>query len=381
MSKFPEVPDDRGPEASEVVPIADIGEEAVATGAYDAVTCDEGEEADLPDGLPADVARQESEDKPALFQPRRDTFGRLTEDQLDAVHPYALTEDLATRDIGFFYASHSQPVGAHQAWNAIEQANCRDGNPDLLQTAKEYAAQATDLHRPVNPDAGLHDRFATDSDAAQWFDAAMVGAHIDAFRDRLEQGQITAATAEELYRKLAEEILPNAVSEGDAGEAIVSAIGARAVLLDGPGEFMWPSSPREGMSSLHTAEGKVLNHDHYRLEDDAKVPLEVKIRSGASRASRYDGNITRINCMSTFGQAILGIDLSDKKTARPTLGRLISPFIVKTQRLMQFEIREGVQRPELDLATRALRQKIEADRTDKQTPERFRSDTLPQRRR
>ncbi|HET8670445.1 MAG TPA: hypothetical protein VFM05_07410 [Candidatus Saccharimonadales bacterium] len=329
-----------------------------------------GDGDDIPDDLPTD---NEDPKEPAVKRP---PFGELSTGQLEAAHPYLPAEQVDPEAIEAYYASIRLKPETWLGWGALE-LGIHQGDRSLLDEARAHFDRATEIYELVNPNTTLDGMFAGPGDAKAWYNAAFVRAHLAGFRDRMTSGGVRPSTALGVYHELARGVLPYTVDEGDAAEAIVSALGARAAALGRTPEYLSPSSPREGHSAHHDDEGRTFNHDLYRVRNGLKDPIEVKVRAGGqtSRPSRYSPGTTRINVMNDLGRSILGSYIN-RVTPRADMKVLVSVFLATTRRLMEAEVKGGERRLELDQAANRLHQVIQEDRANKSLDPRFRSPRL-----
>jgi hypothetical protein len=322
----------------------------------------------------------------------RDPFRNLDPGIREATHPYRPAEEIDDQNLVDYYAIPESNDPAWQAWEHTERA-LASGNVDILDTAAELIDEALEEHAPETPAAGLEPDeapvFDSDRDAERWYDAAVLGASLPAFADRIEHGEVQPDTAAEVYQTMVEDVLPNTLGLQDAGdtaEAVVYALGARSVALDGDAsKFMHFSSPRESTNSMHNPDGQVYNHDLHQLPDGAKVAIEVKVRRGNAEKHKthYDPGIAFVRFVNDLGPSLMAGDVNPGGTSgvnqipRSQLGMEIARAACK---LMREEVRTGVRQAALDDATGALWDRIDEQRRNRpyRDPRVF-SDTLRDR--
>lgn len=327
----------------------------------------------------AAITAPNDRDEPAEAQeaadvvPTRRPFGELSVETREATHPFKLAESVDPAELDKFYQATARMSDDRQAWYDIEHTLADPRHP-RLESAAFHVDRAIEDTAPVEPDPSdpFAQKFESDSDAELWYAAAKLKAFIPAFEARAAEGRVTPEAAGEAYWGLVKDVLPNTETDGNKAEALVGALAAREGLMVDPEKFLYPTSPREG-NNHYRPDDKTLNHDYVRIDDDHKMPVEVKVRGSVTsyRPSHYDSHIATVRFVNDIGPAILGAALPDGRS----IGRAVPVVFARAEQLMRQELDQSIRVPELDAAAEALYNRILSQRAHPM-PDRFRTRRL-----
>jgi hypothetical protein len=268
--------------------------------------------------------------------------------ELARAHPYMAAEDIDLDILEEYYRRELIPARLRPGWMTLECMLSGAGMGTSIRTAGRLLEEAKQRSAPTgpSPNDGL------------WSSAAIASAHVPAFSNRLHYGMVHPDTAETVYRELVLEVLSLSARLGDKAEAIVSALGARAAMLDDPDKFLYPTSPREGASDLRGSNGATYNHDGYRLKPTenaiAKGAL-IEVKMGPNDvAKRYGPGIVVVRCIRDFGPIVLGEEADVLQPWSEVARALSTEFAERTTEAMMTELETGVRSPMLDAMDTAL---------------------------
>jgi hypothetical protein len=292
------------------------------------------------------------------------SLDRLHPDDRAAVHPFRVAEELTPDQIAMYYnLMPSRPLIL--AWMAVENGIAGPTDPKYFDNAEMLLKQDQYEYQPTG-EGPLAGQFASSRHANHWYDVAMLQTFLPAFRERAALGYVTLQTAGLVYRSLVEQVMPYTVNTGDVAEAMIMALAARAVALGHSTDFLFLSSPREGLNHERSVsddpndKSKVFNHDCYLLPDGTKIPIEVKLHgsNNAKPPSNYDPSVVYVRLMNDIGPYLVG----HSRHTTPEQRRIFIPKVLAAGRaFMQRELQKaGRPLNELNLAYLGLVARIGA---------------------
>lgn len=293
----------------------------------------------------------------------------IAQHELKAAHPLLPPDQVDPEALTRFYAERNSPNGLWTAWYAIEMsAACPDKPPrfDEARTLVERDLQRLAPLAPPKGDGTLKRVFVSNAHEDSWFNAASLSANIAAFEDLHFHGAIEPETAGKIYWVMVEDVLPLTRSRGMIAEAVVSALSARAAMVD-PEQFLWLSSPRQKDNPLHNPPGLVYNHDVNQFITSTGstrlLPIEIKLQRDTMSKMHYDPSVIRVNVYDTLAPHILGYVVNTNRPVRR--GEHIKELFRATKAMMLKELTTGDEVSALSRATESLFERIRLQREAK----------------